>query len=47
MDVIEKNVELPIEIRAGQLVLIPSAGAYTTSYASEFNGFPIPEVVII
>ncbi len=47
MDVIEKNVYLEGEMRTGQLILIPSAGAYTTSYASEFNGFPVPETRII
>ncbi len=47
MDVIEKNVFFEQELRPGQTVLIPSAGAYTTSYASEFNGFPVPLVVII
>jgi ornithine decarboxylase len=46
MDVIAKHVDLP-EVDEGMLVLIPSAGAYTVSYASEFNGFPIPEVILI
>ncbi len=31
----------------GCLVLILSAGAYTISYASEFNGFSIPKTIII
>ncbi len=47
MDVIEKNIYIEEEPDSNQLVLIPSAGAYTVSYASEFNGFPIPEVKII
>ncbi len=47
MDVIDKNVEMPSTLTPGNLVLIPSAGAYTVSYASEFNGFPIPTVKII
>ncbi len=46
MDVIAKHVDLP-EVDEGMLVLILSAGAYTVSYASEFNGFPIPEVILI
>jgi len=47
MDVIDKNVEMPSTLTPGNLMLIPSAGAYTVSYASEFNGFPIPRVEII
>ncbi len=47
MDVIDKNVEMPASLAPGGLMLIPSAGAYTVSYASEFNGFPLPRVKII
>ncbi len=47
MDVIEKNVYIEGELASGQLILIPSTGAYTTSYASEFNGFSLPEIKII
>ncbi|MDL1955729.1 MAG: type III PLP-dependent enzyme [Candidatus Desulfofervidus auxilii] len=46
MDVIDKHVDLP-DVEEGSLVLILSAGAYTVSYASEFNGFPIPKVILI
>jgi ornithine decarboxylase len=46
MDVIDKGVELP-EPEVGNRVLIPSAGAYTISYASEFNGFSIPKTILI
>jgi ornithine decarboxylase len=45
-DVIDKNVSLP-ETDVGDLVLILSGGAYTLSYASEFNGFPLPRTVLI
>lgn len=45
-DVIDKNVTLP-EPRVGDLVLVLSSGAYTISYASEFNGFSIPRAVLI
>lgn len=47
MDVIEKNAYIEGVLKSGQLILIPSAGAYTTSYASEFNGFSLPEIKII
>jgi len=46
MDVIDKEVELP-EPEVGNRILIPSAGAYTISYASEFNGFSIPKTILI
>jgi len=45
-DVIDKNVTLP-EPKIGSLVLILSSGAYTVSYASEFNGFSIPRTILI
>jgi ornithine decarboxylase len=43
-DVVERGVELP-EPTVGQQVLVHTAGAYTTVYASNFNGLPIPGVV--
>ena len=46
MDVIDKGVELP-EPDIGSLILILSSGAYTMSYASEFNGFAIPKTILI
>jgi ornithine decarboxylase len=45
-DVIDRDIELP-EPEIGNLILILSAGAYTISYASEFNGFPIPKTILI
>jgi ornithine decarboxylase len=45
-DVMDKEVPLP-EPEVGSLVLIPAAGAYTVSYASEFNGFQIPKTTLI
>jgi ornithine decarboxylase len=45
-DVIGKNVALP-EPNIGNLILILSTGAYTISYASEFNGFSIPKTILI
>ena len=45
-DVIDNNVTLP-EPNVGNLILILSSGAYTVSYASEFNGFSIPETILI
>jgi ornithine decarboxylase len=45
-DVIDKDVLLP-EPMVGGRVLILSSGAYTISYASEFNGFSIPKTILI
>lgn len=45
-DVIDRDVELP-EPETGNRLLILSSGAYTISYASEFNGFSIPKTILI
>jgi ornithine decarboxylase len=45
-DVIDRAVELP-EPEIGNRILILSSGAYTISYASEFNGFAIPKTILI
>ncbi len=45
-DVIDKNL-ISVEPRVGDLVLILSGGAYTTSYASKFNGFSLPKTIVI
>lgn len=45
-DVLDKGVLLP-EPDVGSLILILSAGAYTISYASEFNGFSVPKTFLI
>lgn len=45
-DVIDKDISLP-EPEVGNLILILSSGAYTVSYASEFNGFSIPKTILI
>ncbi len=45
-DVIDKNVLL-VEPDINNLILILSSGAYTVSYASEFNGFSIPKTILI
>ncbi len=44
-DVVAKDVTLP-EPEIGDRVLIYPAGAYTTAYASPFNGTPVPPVVL-
>lgn len=46
MDVIPGEVELP-ELEIGDRVYIMSAGAYTTAYASRFDGIPVPKVLLV
>ncbi len=41
------GVNLPSTIDVGDRLYIGSAGAYTLSYASHFNGFPPPEPVFV
>ena len=45
-DIIDKDILLP-EPDVGNTILILSSGAYTISYASEFNGFSIPKTILI
>ena len=45
-DVISTEVELP-EMDIGDKIYIMSAGAYTTAYASQFDGFPIPRTYFV
>ena len=46
MDIISEDIELP-ELDIGDIVIIMSTGAYTTCYASQFDGFRIPDTYII
>lgn len=47
LDIICRDEMLPEDLEEGDYVYIPNAGAYTTAYASTFNGFPLPEVVVL
>ncbi|GAA2479368.1 type III PLP-dependent enzyme [Winogradskya humida] len=42
-----RNVLLSADLREGDELLVSSAGAYTSVYASRFNGFAPPRVVMI
>jgi ornithine decarboxylase len=44
VDVVMRDEPLPSDLQEGDFVYIRNAGAYTTAYASQFNGFPLPEV---
>lgn len=47
VDVMMKDELLPSDMREGDFIYIRNAGAYTTAYASNFNGFPLPDVIVI
>ncbi|MXS85857.1 type III PLP-dependent enzyme [Nitrosomonas sp. HPC101] len=47
VDVLMHDEMLPENVQEDDFIFIPNAGAYTTSYASNFNGFPLPEVVVV
>jgi ornithine decarboxylase len=44
VDIVMKDELLPSDLQEGDFIYIRNAGAYTTAYASQFNGFPLPEV---
>ena len=44
VDVILRDEPLPSDLQEGDFFYLRNAGAYTTAYASGFNGFPLPEV---
>jgi ornithine decarboxylase len=47
VDVVMREQLLPEDLQGDDFAYIPNAGAYTTAYASNFNGFPLPEVRIL
>src|SRR5439155_21197859 len=46
-DTLFYGVPLPATLAVGDRVYIGTAGAYTSSYASSFNGFPPPRVLYV
>ena len=47
VDVCMRDELFPEDLQEGDFIYIANAGAYTTAYASNFNGFPLPDVRII
>ena len=47
VDILMRDEMLPGDIQEGNFIYIPNAGAYTTAYASNFNAFPLPDVVVL
>jgi ornithine decarboxylase len=44
VDIVMRDEPLPSDLQESDFIYIRNAGAYTTAYASQFNGFPLPEV---
>lgn len=47
VDVCMRDEPFPEDMQEGDFIFIANAGAYTTAYASRFNGFPLPEVRVV
>ncbi len=47
VDVCMRDELFPEDLQDGDFIYIANAGAYTTAYASNFNGFPLPDVRVI
>lgn len=47
VDTMYKDYLLPRDLGLGDVLYFMNAGAYTMSYASNFNGFPIPKIYFI
>ncbi len=47
VDVVARDRILPEALRTGDTVYIPNTGAYSTAYATSFNGFPPPDTVLL
>ena len=47
IDVVMRDESLPSDLQEGDYIYLKNAGAYTSAYASNFNGFPLPEVRVI
>ncbi len=46
VDVCMRDQLLPEDVVAGDTIYVLNAGAYTTAYASAFNGFALPQLII-
>ena len=47
VDVIIRDRMLPAGLAEGDYVYIPNTGAYSVAYATQFNGFPSPDTVVL
>lgn len=46
VDIVFRDIELP-DVEIGDKIFILNSGAYTTVYASNFNGFDVPKVIYV
>ncbi len=46
-DIIQENVELPADVKRGDLVAVLTTGAYNYSMASNYNRIPRPPIVLL
>jgi ornithine decarboxylase len=46
VDICSQAYPLPKGLKAGDLVMLSHVGAYSNACACEFNGFPMPKVVM-
>jgi diaminopimelate decarboxylase len=45
-DILITDIEMP-ELKAGDVIAVPAAGAYCLAMASNYNGMPRPEVLML
>jgi ornithine decarboxylase len=45
LDIIDKNVMLPADLKIGDKLVVHDTGAYTFTLSTSFNGFPTPETI--
>ncbi|CAH0992332.1 Lysine/ornithine decarboxylase [Sinobacterium norvegicum] len=47
VDICSQSYPLPAGLKAGDFIMLNYVGAYSNACACEFNGFPLPEVVML
>ena len=47
LDVVLRDEPLPSDLQEGDFIYIRNGAAYTSAYACEFNGFPLPELRVV
>jgi diaminopimelate decarboxylase len=45
-DILISDIEMP-ELKSGDVLCVPAAGAYCLAMASNYNGMPRPEVLMV
>jgi len=47
MDICTREQWLPTDLQDGDLIYVRNAGAYSNACAGRFNGFDLPEVLVV